>query len=78
MEFVDMSTRELKQVYAQIQQELAHRRGVLQKTCKHPEWTEVMYMRINATYRGCEVCGMSKERAEQAPLARTNDLKLES
>ena len=64
MNVTEMSSRELKNLHARITDELTRRQGALQKTCEHPEWSEIMYMRPGATYTGCVVCGMAMNTLE--------------
>ena len=51
-----LSTEELRQIAACIREELAQRQTELQRTCNHPEYVDIMYMRPGATYLGCKVC----------------------
>ena len=51
-----LTTEELRQVAERIREELTLRQKELQRTCGHPEYIAIMYMRPGATYLGCRVC----------------------
>ena len=51
-----LTTEELRQIADRITKELERRQEELQRTCTHPEYVDIMYMRPGATYRGCKVC----------------------
>ena len=50
------TTEELRQIAEHIREELSLRQAELQRTCDHPEFIAIMYMRPGATYKGCKVC----------------------
>lgn len=51
-----LTSEELRLIAERIREELARRRTELQRTCAHPEYVDIMYMRPGATYLGCKVC----------------------
>ncbi len=51
-----LSTEELWQTADRIKKELERRQKELKRTCAHPEYVAIMYMRPGATYSGCRVC----------------------
>ena len=51
-----LTTEELRQIAERIREELARRQTELQRTCNHPEYVAIMYMRPGATYLGCRDC----------------------
>ena len=58
-----LTTEELRQIAERIREELALRQAELQRTCDHPEYIAIMYMRPGATYLGCKVCQKAAPRS---------------
>ncbi len=58
-----LTTGELRQIAERIREELALRQAELQRTCDHPEYIAIMYMRPGATYLGCKVCQKAAPRS---------------
>ena len=57
-----LTTEELRQIAKRTREELARRQTELQRTCAHPEYVDIMYMRPGATYLGCRVCQKAAPR----------------
>ena len=59
-----LTTEELRLIAERITEELARRRTELQRTCAHPEYVDIMYMRPGARYLACKVCRKPAPRSQ--------------
>ena len=57
-----LTTEDLRRIAERIREELELRQTELQRTCAHPEYIAIMYMRPGATYLGCKVCQKAAPR----------------
>ena len=57
-----LTIKELRPIAERIREELALRQADLQRTCDHPEYVPIMYMRPGARYLGCKVCKKAAPR----------------